>query len=441
MEVDGEGRECRVAIASVSIVLALLAAPATMRPAEGLEDGRIGVLYVGCIARSQPFWSMRRDPMFSINFVQATMRDWGARASTYQAEEGGVVRRLVRLYMPRTYASLVEGYDVVVVSNANQFAVGAKNTEMLARAVREGGLGLFMSGGWESFGGTAGHPPWGCTSIGELLPTIDVVDIWVDNPRNLLFWDPVDVENELIASLPWDLKSGCMTDFHHNVVQVKPGGELLARVTSTAFDSHPAMVTWRLENGVRVLALTGEIHRFSTEGVWWGYDFGVGWGYGYDFGCNTMIYVDGRPVPQDIELVHSVRSKLLNMATRKNLLLGLLDFCDLFGANTDGMMGKVDEVDAIIAASTPKYLELRFSEVLEDYEEIEEMFVRLEVDAVKLKNRTLLWVYLVEWLAITATVLLSGVFIWAVMVRRRLYREVGSTKLADASSSPRRRET
>jgi len=54
---------------------------------------------------------------------------------------------------------------------------------------------------------------------------------------------------------------------------------------------------------------------------------------------------------------------------------------------------------------------------------------RLEVDAVKLKNSALAWVFLIEWLSVSSTMLVCSVLIWQLMVRRRVYREVGVTRL------------
>ena len=49
-----------------------------------------------------------------------------------------------------------------------------------------------------------------------------------------------------------------------------------------------------------------------------------------------MIYLDKRPVPQDLELVHKMRKTMFDATTRKDLLIGLLEFADSFGANTVG---------------------------------------------------------------------------------------------------------
>jgi hypothetical protein len=47
---------------------------------------------------------------------------------------------------------------------------------------------------------------------------------------------------------------------------------------------------------------------------------------------------------------------------------------------------------------------------------------------IKLKNRALFIVYVSEWLVVTGTLIISGVVVYEVMVRRRVYREVATTR-------------
>jgi len=110
--------------------------------------------------------------------------------------------------------------------------------------------------------------------------------------------------------------------------------------------------------------------------------------------------------------------------------VSLLEFCESFGANTQRIMSRFGEMDEAISQAMPQYLELRFEEMLETYRRVGEMLEDAEAEAVKLKNRTLLWVYTIEWLAVTGTSLVCGFLVWSLMVRRRLYREVGATRLA-----------
>ncbi len=404
------------AIVAVVLSSLLLGVPSGL----GLEDGRIGVLYVGCIARSRPFWLMRSDPLFRIGFVQATLRDWAA-VGPMPAASLADVYRMVRLYMPRTQQDLTANYDVIVLSDANVLAIG-QHIDKLAKGISEGGLALFMGGGWESFGGPSG-PPWGETSVGRLLPTEDIIGTCGQAVQRIVIDRP---DHELIRSLPWDFRDPDLAapiKWGHSPVTLKLGAEQLAHAMPC---QHPLMVTWELEGGTRVFAWTNEIHRFFWQGGEWGNP----WRYGYDLGCNLMIYLDDRPVPQDIAIVHGARSKMLEVGTRRSLLVALLDFCESFGANTQRMMSGFGEMDEVIAEAMPQYLELRFEEMLETYRLVEGMLVEAEEEAVKLKNRTLLWVYVIEWLAVTGTSLACGFVLWSLMVRRRLYREVGATKFA-----------
>ncbi len=419
-------RPANRSIAAALFVCALLALQLFGQAPDcaALEDGRIGVLYVGCIARSRPFWEMRNDPLFSLTFVQATLRDWAGWGPIQQAEGESQVYRIVRLYMPRSYRDLCSRFDVIVLSNANREAVGPKNIEMLAAGVRDAGMGLFMAGGWETFGGAFARPPWGDTSVGELLPTIDVPDTWVQYPNFGLRLVIDEWEHEFISSLPWKRENAYfMTDFHHNLVRTKEGSQTLAHVEGSSYGNDPAMVTWDLQNGARVFAYTGEIYFFNRMNPVWTYYI--------DFGSNLMIYLDNRPVPQDIDLVHALRFKMSEIAIRKSLLLSLLEFCDRFGANTGKFVEAMDEIDQVILDARPQYFELRFEEALESYRNAGEMLADLEIKALELKDKALFWIYVIEWLAVTGTAMVCGLVLWSVMVRRKLYREVRMTRLTD----------
>jgi uncharacterized membrane protein len=404
--------------------LGLLCLLAILPASLGLEDGRIGVLYISDPVRAPGFDFMRTEPIFSLNFVAASLRGFGGW-DIYD------VQRAIRLYMPRTYEQLTTDYDVIVLDNANRFALTPDQIELLARGVEEGGKGLLMGGGWESFGGTGSNePPWGETAVGRLLPTGDVEGTWVESGRIVI----LQPEHEFVSSIPWDRKSPFMTSWHHNLVTLKDGARLLAivdrNINPYAGQEHPLFVTWELPDGSRVFACTGGLSfsalRLSYGGV--GY---IPWEYYGDITSNLMIYLCKRPVPQDIDLVHCVRSKAFEIGTRSSLLLNLLEFIEGFGANTQGVMRDLDSVNELIAGARLAYIDLRFEEVLDTYREAGYLVEDLEAEAVALKNRALLWVFLIEWLSIAGTAMVAGFVLWSVMVRRRLYRETGVTRLLE----------
>jgi hypothetical protein len=228
-------------------------------------------------------------------------------------------------------------------------------------------------------------------------------------------------EHEYMTSIPWhvDLTSLRGPIWNHNLLTVKPGAKQLARVVSLGCDS-PMMVTWRLEGGART---------FSCASEWlWQPHVADSWRHQYDAASNLMIYLDDRPVPQDLELVEATRSKIFESAARRSMMLSLLAFCESFGANMQGVMVKLWEVDQVAASALPQYLGLHFEEALESYKKAGEMMQDLEDEAVRLKRRALIWVYTIEWLTVTATALVCGVVLWSLMVRRTLYRRVRYTK-------------
>ena len=49
--------------------------------------------------------------------------------------------------------------------------------------------------------------------------------------------------------------------------------------------------------------------------------------------------------------------------------------------------------------------------------------------ALEAKDAALFWVFVTEWLVVTASGLICGAVVWTLMVRRRLYREVTVTRL------------
>ena len=393
-------------------------------PGWAIEDGRIGILYISDPIRAPGFDFMRSEPIFSMRFVAASMRGFGG----YDIED---VQRAIRLYMPRTYDDITTLFDVIVLDNANRDALSISHVELLARAVRESDLGLLMTGGWESFGGTGtNEPPWGTTAIGELLPTEDVEDTWVMSGRLII----LEEDNEYISSIPWDRKSPFMTSWHHNLVKVRPGATLLAEADKNTFQymgqKHPILVTWELTSGARTFACTGEIAQSAIYLNYGGVSY-TPWEYYGDLHSNLMIYLARRPVPQDVDLVHSVRSKAFEIKTRSSLLLNLLEFIEDFGASTQGVMRDLDLTNDMIAGARQDYIELRFDEVTEVYDGILDVLEELEKDAIQLKERALLWVYLIEWLAVSGVSLVTGFVLWTVMVRRRLYREIGTTRMVD----------
>ena len=60
--------------------------------------------------------------------------------------------------------------------------------------------------------------------------------------------------------------------------------------------------------------------------------------------------------------------------------------------------------------------------------DILEGFQALSEESMELKERAFFWIYFVEWLAVSGTLLICVMVLWSLMVRRRLYRQVEVTR-------------
>lgn len=51
-----------------------------------------------------------------------------------------------------------------------------------------------------------------------------------------------------------------------------------------------------------------------------------------------------------------------------------------------------------------------------------------EALAIKAKDAAFLWIYIIEWLAVTCTFMIAGAIVWELMVRRAVLREAATTR-------------
>jgi hypothetical protein len=147
-----------------------------------------------------------------------------------------------------------------------------------------------------------------------------------------------------------------------------------------------------------------------------------------DIVANIIWFSTGRDLPENAFALHELRIDVFQFGLRKSLLLGLLEFTERFGANPSREYGKLTDIEGIRDEASDAYLEGEFDIAKDAIDSALASLAELEIEALKLKDNTLFWVYVVEWSVTTGTLLASGVIVWALMVRRSLYREAGLTK-------------
>ncbi len=396
---------------AIALTIVATAQVEALPPRRG-PDGRVRVLYMGdpiSLGYITPYMFMQVEPLIEVTPVIASQ----IVATHFFGTEGlEMVRRAIRLYMPRTYDRLVGDKDVLILSDATLLVFTTNQISWMARGVVESGLGLMMAGGVESYhsGG------WQVTVIEDILP---IESLSVSTSAG--FGEILEPEHELMSSIPWKEGGFSRVPFGgSNAVALRPGATELARLIISSGGSNPMMVTHDTGEG-RTFA-------FSPDWTWgWGGAFS-NWEYYGDFANNLMLFLARQEVPQDIEILHAARKQLLNLDISRGLLISLFDFVEKFGANTAPLERMLDDVDILRREAERLYIQHEFEAALESTLEALEATERAEDEAVRLKNTALFWIYMIEWFVVTATSLISGIVVWTLMVRRRYFREVRSTR-------------
>lgn len=153
------------------------------------------------------------------------------------------------------------------------------------------------------------------------------------------------------------------------------------------------------------------------------------WRYFVDFILNHVYYVAGVPVPEDPELAHSLRESFRQYLEQKSLMTSLIDFIDRFGANTDPLLRRIDALEGERRKADRFYMDGDYQAAWDSIHAAMEGLVQISQESVKLRRKALLWVYVTEYLTVTATAMISGFVIWTLMVKRAYYREIRTTHL------------
>ena len=373
-----------------------------MSPRQPIHDPatmKVRILYLGDAWGSlSPTPRIERDPMFSITPVPASAWHMG----------GGLdMAKYLRIYMPRTYKDLTGRHDLVIFSDTMASYYTTRQLAWFKRGVEEGGQGLLMVGGRETSLGA-----WGGTSVEDVLPGTFLGTQTFESTAFKAV--PVDTQNEFVRALP--IQS--MPPYTGMVVFLpREGSETILR---SSVKSYPILIYREYGTG------SAMIHSPDWTPGWGGYLWQ--WEYFDDFVSDILYMLSGHPIPQDPALMHAIREYLDAYDVRKGLILNLMDFIDRFGASTTGLEKELGEMSTERRQVSELYMDQDYESVLSKMQELLARTDDLQERALKLRDQALIWIYVTETLVLTGTSLLAGATIWMLMVRRKLYREVGVTR-------------
>jgi hypothetical protein len=146
---------------------------------------------------------------------------------------------------------------------------------------------------------------------------------------------------------------------------------------------------------------------------------------------NIIWYSVGMELPGDPLLVHRMRIQFRDYLAKRGLQVSLVEFVDRLGANLVPAENLMVQADQAKYEAEELYLEQRYQESSAKLDEALDLLLESSELALRQKELALLWVYIIEWAAVSGTLMISGLTIYSLMIRRRLYREAGTTRLVD----------
>ena len=393
---------------ALGVALVILACLGCSSARQDPATGKVRLLYIGdYVGANTPARYLDEEPLISVKGVPATLA-W------YQET---FIRKFMRIYMPRTYEDLSGNNDVILFSDAGVRFFESRHFTWFKDAVINDGLGLAMVGGVESFGAEPGRPPWIGTTVADILPVEGVFQSFNPATGTVAILKP---ENEFIASLPWDtLVAPTNTFLRFNDLNLKEGADELAALM-VGKESHLFLVTWMQGTG-RTFAMSAD---WTPTG---GVNF-MKWEYYGDYASNLVLYTAQTKVPSEHELRHVYKTLAMKYRDGKVLLMATLDFVEKFNANTRSLSLDINANEAKKKEAEKLYIEQDFETAVSRMNEVIQRNEELTKDSLKLRDRALLWVYVIEYLVVIATCLITGTVLYTLMVRRRLYREVEMTR-------------
>lgn len=181
------------------------------------STGRVRILYIGDGWGISPVPCYQSDPAFTVVSVPTSELHVGHGVMHFDRP---MMKKFVRLYMPRTYESLLDSYDLIILSDANVLLMGGNHLTWMRDSVPDHGLGLVMVGGLESFGAPRSEP-W--TSLEDVLPVNLIMGGWVY--RSFKMRPAID--HAFTSALPWSK----MPYFHgSNRISLKQEAILLLKI-------------------------------------------------------------------------------------------------------------------------------------------------------------------------------------------------------------------
>jgi hypothetical protein len=366
------------------------------------ETERIRVIFIGEIPPPYPDW-IESEPRFTLQRVNCGIHNLA------QAE----AKKYTRQYLPKTYERLLEYYDVFIFEDFTLRVLPSGALEMFQKSISEEGLGILLVE-YVFWSKNLNHiDMWMESTFYDVFPGRPFIGQLTVIGR--MFYEVVT--KEPIFGIP-DVSKWQMDQADHGTLYAKPGSTTHAIWKG---DKTAAVVSREYGKGMGLHIA----HGWDNIPV----DTKMKYRYLPDLIFNMLLFVADVPPPSDLAVVHHLRTELIQLGQRKKAAISVLDFADKFGANTAKAEKELFDIDELVQVARKQYILSMYDESLATLTEATRGFTSFEETAIDLKSQALFWTYTVEWITVTATLMLCIQTLWTLMIRRRLYRSIDTTRL------------
>jgi hypothetical protein len=334
-----------------------------------------------------------------------------------------LARKYVRLYFPRTKQDLLENYHFAVFPDSNIKPFSSTQIEWMREAFQEGGMSGFITlGGDLANYGRLYFYDWQSSVLHDVLPirlTSEQdagsgsfsISILRDDPPVISMFRPLGIEEHVAG--------GYAMPVPREAARVWANAEPLGFGRPT-----PWLISWEPGTQGGTFWVTADD---LDHGWWW--PFGLNPNpYAQDVFLNIVFHSFGRPLPDDIELVHEVRTGFEIFRRSRLLILGTTELAEKFGANTYKVEEAMAGLNEMQDRAREEYSSGEYETALGTLDDAATEADRILKLAFRLKDEAMFYAYVIQWLVTSGTLLLSGSVLYSLMVRRRLYRDIESTR-------------
>ena len=341
-------------------------------------------------------------------------------------------KRFIKQYFPRTYDDLAS-YDFAMYSIPYILPLSLKQISWLRESVYRGDSAALTDQGGLRMGNI---------EYAQFWVDVGMSDIFANDAQRVLQTGQVSYSDSgyrlsvkrdathqvLVPLLPLGLEDIPALGLFHT--EPKEGAEVVAEAVGNFVEipGSPRRAPWLMyyEFG------KGETWTLCDNFVnpfWCGMYYGsVRGDLQTDVLMNVIWDSVGLELPRDAALVHQIRLDFRDYVQERSLQVSVVEFVDRLGANLASVEELLRNADSAKAQAEELYLEQDYSGCQEELSRAFEILEGATELSLEQKRKALLWIYVIEWTAVTGTLMLTGAVIYSLMVKRRLYREVGTTQ-------------